>query len=337
MHRYNLDELKRRLPIPEAWVRLGLPGTPAPECRSPFREERSASFSIYDQNLRWYDHVTADGGDVIDFIARACHVDKSEATRRLCVMVGVPTHPALPPAPASALPGSGSSSPDDKPGLFLPLIRRFTVAEIEAVAKSRRLRPDAVSLAQSLGTLFFDTVCGRPCWLLTDPARRLAEARRIDGLPFPEKGPLGERKAHTIKGSNKSWAVGVAVLEKLPAFRAIMLVEGGPDYLAALHLLCAAELWDVLPVAMLGRSTGSRIDRGALELLRGRRVCVYPHADADGGGVAAAKRWAAQLIAAGCTVDFRHLSQERCREGSPAKDLNDLIHTPETHRPDLIP
>ena len=60
-----------------------------------------------------------------------------------------------------------------------------------------------------------------------------------------------------------------------------------------------------------------------MELLRGRKVRIYPHADADGGGVAAAKKWARQLAAVGCVVDAFSFGELRQRDGSPVKDLND--------------
>jgi len=185
------------------------------------------------------------------------------------------------------------------------------------------LRPDAVALAHSLPTLVFAEVCGFPCWILTDAAQMIAEARRIDGKPFPPIGTLGERKAHTLKGSVKAWPAGVAVLRKLPHFRAIMLVEGTADYLAALHFAAEAERWDVLPVAMLGRSAGTRINADALALLRGRRIRIYPHADADGGGMTSAHTWAEQLHREGCEVDLYDFTGLTRRDGRAVKDLND--------------
>src|SRR4051794_40226778 len=62
--------------------------------------------------------------------------------------------------------------------------------------------------------------------------------------------------------------------------------EGGPDYLAALHFAIELDAMNVLPVAILGRNAGrAALDPRALHLLRGRRVRLFPHADADGGGL----------------------------------------------------
>ncbi|MDB6140560.1 MAG: zinc finger protein, partial [Verrucomicrobiaceae bacterium] len=178
-------------------------------------------------------------------------------------------------------------------------------------------------LARSLGTLVFGQVCGHFCWILRDQAGHVAEARRVDGLPIPELGEMSQRKAHTLRGSLKSWPGGAGVLERRPHVRALMLVEGGPDYLAVLHFCLEREVHDVLPIAMLGRGTGARIHPEALALLQGRRVRLYPHADADGGGMAGARLWAAQLHQHGCQVDFFTFTGLTLADGRPVKDLND--------------
>ncbi len=337
-HHHDIPALKESLRIPEVWRALGLPGQPAPTCRSPFRPDKSPSFSIYQDGRRWKDFATGQGGDVIDFIATARQTGKGEALRLFLELAGVPrqapppppapqTPPSPPPPPAQeATPLQAllrAERPEQHPdGVRVPL-HHGTEADRRLVAESRRICPEAVSLALALRTLTFSIVQGYRCWVLTDAAGRSAEARRLDGLPFPECGTLGRRKAHTLRGSRKSWPLGVAVLRRVPDFRTLLLVEGGPDYLAALHFANELERWDVLPVAMLGRGTGRRMDPGALELMRGRQVCIYPHADADGGGLQSARLWAAQLHHAGCTVSTFDLGTLRRTDGTPPKDLND--------------
>lgn len=322
--------------------RLGLPRTPGKLCRSPFRPDKSPSFSIFDHDRRWRDHASGESGDAIDFIALACEVDSAEATRKFIAMAG--GRPVAEPGPVRWVrepkaPGALACSPrrqlPDLPALKLPPLHHATQSEMAQVAAARHLDVGAVGLAaQSLRTVVFGEVCGHSCWILTDAAGRIAEARRVDGLPFPEMGTLGGRKAHTLRGSQKSWPVGVAVLAKQPHYRAVLLVEGGPDYLAALHFCITHDVWDVLPVAMLGRSTGSCLDPEALKLLQGRRVRIYPHADPDGGGLTSAKLWARQLSTQGCTVDFYSFSGLLRDDGLPIKDLNDCtrIHPDNAHR-----
>lgn len=322
-HAHDLAALKDRLLIPEVWQLLGLPGTATPRCRSPFRPDKTPSFSIYDGGRRWKDFATGAYGDVIDFIAAARQTDVREATRLFLELAGVPKTP--PPAAPRAAPQQPC----------LPVPRDTGTAEMrQQVADTRHLSPDAVSLALGLHTLTFGSVRGHSCWILTDEEGRIAEARRMDGQPFPaEGGALGERKAHTLPGSRKSWPVGVAALRRIPNVRAILLVEGGPDYLAALHFAAEFGQWNVMPVAMLGRGT-TTLDPEAVELMRGRRVRIYAHRDADGGGLASARSWASQLASqGGCEVDIYQFDDELQRiDGRPVKDLNDCTHglTPES-------
>jgi hypothetical protein len=330
---HDIPSLKQRLLIPEVWQKLGLEGQPAESCRSPFRPDRNPSFSIYKGGQQWKDFATGQSGDVIDFIAMARQLSKGAALRLFLELAGVPL-PVKGRTTEAAASAHGTSfrekvtallPPQAQPqpeGIRVPL-HHGTEADQRLVAESRHLTPEAVSLALALRTLTFAIVGGFRCWLLADAEGRVVEARRLDGLPFPECGTLGRRKAHTLRGSRKSWPLGAAVLRRVPEFRTLLLVEGGPDYLAALHFAHELERWDVLPVAMLGRGTGARIDPEALALMRGRRVRIYPHADADGGGVKSARQWAVQLREVGCVVDLFEFSDLQRTDGKPVKDLND--------------
>jgi hypothetical protein len=293
---------------------------PGKSCHSPFREDKNPSFSIYDEGRRWKDFSTGEGGDVIDFIERAVDSDASKAITIARELAGITETAAVPAARTT-------------PKLHLQRLRSGTPADDISVARSRRIHPGAVSLGASLGTIKYGKVCGYDCWILTDSALKIAEARRIDGKPFPAHDGLPERKAHTLRGSSKSWPAGVAVLVGKPDFRAIMFVEGGPDYLAALHL--AIDVGDVLPVAMLGRGAGAKIDPAALSLLAGRAVYIYPHADPDGGGAASARTWAAQLHNAGCVVRIFNFAGLKRKDGKPVKDLNDAVLIADEHRAEL--
>lgn len=340
MKKHDLPALKERLLIPEVWQKLGLEGQPGVTCRSPFRPDKNPSFSIAKDGQRWKDFGTGQSGDVIDFIAMARQISKGEAIRVFLELAGVPVAAGSRTAQAAARPrttfkeqATALLPPEAKAqrekedaghpdGIRVPL-QSGTEDDRRLVAESRHITPEAVSLALALRTMTFAIVQGFRCWVLTDAEGRVAEARRLDGMPFPECGTLGRRKAHTMRGSRKSWPQGVAVLRRVPNFRTLLLVEGGPDYLAALHFAHELERWDVLPVAMLGRGTGAKMDEAALELMRGRRVRIYPHHDADGGGVKSARQWALQLDEVGCVVDTYQFDDLYRTDGKPVKDLND--------------
>lgn len=75
----SIDEVKARYTINEAWRDEGLPGAPARSCRSPFREDRHPSFSVFDDARKWRCHTTGEGGDVLDFLARCRNCSPAEA------------------------------------------------------------------------------------------------------------------------------------------------------------------------------------------------------------------------------------------------------------------
>lgn len=82
MNKIDAQRLKEVLTIPVIWYRLALPGQPSRSCRSPFREDKKPSFSVYDDGMRWKDFSTGEGGDVIDFLAKAENNSPKEAFKR---------------------------------------------------------------------------------------------------------------------------------------------------------------------------------------------------------------------------------------------------------------
>src|SRR4029077_12099560 len=86
----QIARIRATCSIAWAWRILGLAGKPAKDCKSPFRSENRASFSIYHakDGERWYDHGDASGGDIIDFWARAKGVTVKEALATLLAMTG---------------------------------------------------------------------------------------------------------------------------------------------------------------------------------------------------------------------------------------------------------
>ena len=212
-----------------------------------------------------------------------------------------------------------------------------TPGELEQISANRAISIAALERAQSLGVLRFGEVCGQAAWVLTDYSERCAEARRLDNELFPaindENGAerFGARKVHTLAGSKKNWLVGLRVdrgpaFEILEASEMIFVPEGGPDYLALWDFVLERQLdMMVLPVAILGRGI-SEIHPSALELCKDKRIRIFAHVDKDGGGLAEARKWARQFQEAGCAaVEIAHLEFLRKADGSPVKDVNDLV------------
>lgn len=208
---------------------------------------------------------------------------------------------------------------------------------MDALARLRRVSVGGVKLAAARGLLWLTAWKTRPAWVVMDGARVNAQARRMDGQPWPAIG----KKAQTLPGSCAAWPIGALESEPFPV---VLLVEGGPDLLAAHHFITAHQREaDTAAVAMLGAS--NTIPEDALPLFAGKRVRVMAHAD-EAGRKAAAK-WAEQLASVGAHVDGVDFTGLLKADGQPVKDLNDctqlrpedrtqlanLIPTNETPRP----
>jgi len=206
--------------------------------------------------------------------------------------------------------------------VMFPALRRPTCSELALIRVSRGwpVWSPLEYLAQA-GMLFTATMKDGAetvdAWILTDPSRRVAQARRLDGKPWASIGA----KAKTLPGSTASWPVGAALLPTNQ--HPIFLCEGGPDALAVQIAAWLAGK-SVQVVAVLG--AGNRLHRDALPLFRGRRVRIVEQN--DGAALKAGARWARQLHEAGAKVDG-------WAPPSGVKDIADLVasFTPQDEDP----
>lgn len=316
----ELESAKSKTTIVEELQRRGIPMQRRGSnfvARCPIHEEKSPSFTIFpDGKARCFGCDFR--GDVLDVVMQLDGLSLPAAVEKL---TGYPVEPSRYSARAMHSRPPSQQEREGSP-LMPPDMHRGSGNELRRVAESRNLSLISVYTADRLGLLHFGTVCGFDCWILTDERRQCAEARRMDGELFPATHALGIRKVHTIKGSLKSWPVGICPAGfTIDQFRAIAIVEGGPDLLAALHFI-TAHRGDCLPIAMLGASAS--IAPQALRLLAGRRVRIFPHYEANSTGRNASERWAEQLVRVGCDVDCFNFEGLRRSTGEAAKDLNDL-------------
>lgn len=220
--------------------------------------------------------------------------------------------------------------------------RPVTSDEAQAIVQSRGLEMASVCFPAMHGMLrqVIGGAGDPPCWLVADgpewpdmisraeppsPSHAyFAEARRLDRHAFQHGA-----KAHTWKGSRKDWLLGASFLRN-PAWRFVLIVEGPPDWLAALqladHLECHENLLPVLPLAICGKSI-SRFHSEALAGLKGRAVLVMPdNDDGTGGDEKTVIQWIKVFKAAGAAwVNPFTLDGYTKPDGSPAKDLNDVL------------
>jgi hypothetical protein len=328
MSAYDYSPLKtalNKLTVPDVWEMLGLPGIPKASCRSPLRDnDHNASFSIYDDNHRWKDHGTGEGGDAADFCAAALGLSKEDGARRLIEMARTGREDAQRDSHKTT---RCDCSQRDKYDPFKdpeksrkrqrwPAFEVPSQAEIEAVAVLRGLSPQSVTLAAEQGLLFCASLPEGRAWVVTDSRRVNAQARRLDGKPWEHNG----KKAWSLSGSIGTWPIG---LREAATFPAIALVEGAPDLLAALHLAWSVDREQLIaPVAILGAS--NVIPDAALPFFVGKHVRLFPHVDT--GGQQAGKKWGKQLHSHCLIVDVYLFEGLTRIDGSPVGDLNDFVH-----------
>lgn len=292
----RLQEAKRRLPIPELWKRLGLPGECRRVCKTPWREDRKPSLSISKDGMLWKDFGEDTGGDAVCFLERACGLSRKDACLKLIEMAGCQNITA-----ALAAPKPAPASYKRRARPTMPTMTAGTDDQRERLAKLRGVSAEAVTMLANCGLLHFCDYYDRECWLITDRERINAQVRRLDG------GKWGEVKALTLANSWAKWPIGIGT-----AGANVLLVEGGPDLLAACEAILAENL-DCSPVCMFGAAL--EIHPSALALFYRKRVCIVPHND-EAGRKAAAK-WMNQLHGG----ELRPLPDG-------VKDLNELVKLP---------
>jgi hypothetical protein len=295
-----LDRAKEHLSIFILWHALGLPGAARKICRSPFRDDKNASFSISDDGKVFHDFATGESGDVVAFVARAKRCTIGDAARELIRIAALT--PAQPARPATV-----------RKTLRVPAFSAATVGELAEIQRVRGWPGLAgLEIATQRGLLHACTMSddgvARRAWAITDSARRSIQVRRIDGQPWT----WNTAKAWTLGGSIAGWPIGAADIGER---RTVLFCEGGPDFLAAHGLAWLADRApSVAVVCVPGATTALSAD--SLPHFAGKHVRIFEHADAAGSS--AGQRWSSQLAQAGATVDGFTFDP-------PHKDLADLF------------
>jgi hypothetical protein len=317
--RNRIEEAKARFTIPILWRLFNLRGDPGNSCRSPFREDRSPSFSVYEEGRRWFDNATHEGGDAVDFLAKIKGFSNAEAYVELLNMMdgtiqGSAAAPIQPP----------EAKPKVKPPPDLSGLELCREGDLKQISELRSIPLEGLLLAYERKLLFAyeDPFQGR-CWVITDDARRNAIARRLDGERFhyrqPKEGEKEGPKAKCWLHAEAKWPIGIAQAISFPA---IALCEGGPDFLSAFALAHAGAVESlVAPVCMTG--SGCSIHKEELSMFRGKRVRIFGHTDE--AGQAALQRWAEQLQGEQAEVDAIDFTGLIKCDGSPVEDLNDFL------------
>jgi hypothetical protein len=310
MSESKIEKIRSACSIAWAWRILGLPGIPGRECKSPFREDRKPSFSVYraKDGERWFDHGEGVGGDIVDFWAKAKDITVQAAIDQLSAMTGI----AEPPK-ASTYKLASIEWPTD--------LRGPTELECHSLAMLRNLLPGAFDLAGKLGFLKVGTHRGELLWFLTDASRKGAEGKTFSGEPCLASG----KKTVALNGTSKSWSYGLCSdRPEWDKINKLVLVEGLPDFFAVLALLID---WpgNARPVTMLGASC--RLGEETASHFRNREVLIIPHNDAE--GEKSSEKWVDQLLGFRARVLVQKIPH--------GKDINELLADPKNETPlDLL-
>jgi hypothetical protein len=209
----SIEEIKARLSIPDAARLLGMNWQPGKSCVSPFRPDKHPSFSVFQDGRRFRDHANGDSGTVIDFIQKALDVPLKEAiqwAREKCggvVSFKETKKPWKPPStdrargfqtPETARPQLPQGKDEAKSAARKPApkLRPARPGELAALAALRGFKVETLAEAQRRGLLAFASVWGHVAWCVCDPGGRIAEGRRLDGLPWDAYGSMPARKCH---------------------------------------------------------------------------------------------------------------------------------------------
>ncbi len=327
--RERLDEAKRRVGICEAASYLGIEGLrPDGSFRSPLREDRHASFSITADRL-WHDHATGDGGDVVSFVRVATGCEIGEAIKRVIALAGLDADTPL-PAPSFAQRRPSLPRRPKRDALRGLELRLPAIGELVIIQHTRRWPVFAgLEIAARRGLLCVAHV--RHCrethtaWIMTDNARKTAQARRLDGEQWAFFENKTSKSISLRSDHDHPPGLNDIVCRDRPV---VLLCEGEPDTLAALLLAWLAGCVDRVGVLCLPGATRS-LPPTVLSALTGRRVRILRQFDKprpDGVRVShkAALAWLESLIKAGIDADLVSVDGLICQDGKHAKDIADL-------------
>jgi hypothetical protein len=272
---------------------------------------------VFDVGRRFRDFASGDAGTVIDFICLILNCTVAEAVERAREWWG---GGALPMTAAPAFRARSGGGVREK-GRPMPRLRRARAGELETLAALRGFTVETLKEAEACGLLLFAEWAGRVAWCVCDPGGRIAEGRRLDGKMWEAYKTLPARKCHAW-GGGKDWPVN---LEAAARCDKLLLVEGGPDVLAALEIVRREGVAESVGVVGILGAGNTRLDSAALPFFRGKAVRLFPHADE--AGRKAAKEWARLLLDAGAArVDAFDLSGLMRADGEPGKDLCDVLN-----------
>lgn len=307
----TIREAKQIVTINSVWEVYNLPGKPGKSCKAPHRKDRSPSFSVYEDGRRFKDFGTGENGDVINFISLIKGIPEAQAYKDLFNLAGAGSNiPKLP------LKLKDKEKTQSEYFNYYQNLRRGTTYEMYELAELRGIGFNGIKLAHDRGHLRFTSSKAGIIWALADLRGSFRQDRLLSGKKIRLKN--GESvKTRTL--GKLSEPLGI---NDISSFQCVLIVEGGPDFLAANFLISQTrkeELYGV--IGMLGAH--QILTSKQVELLRGKRVRIFPHMDE--AGLKGAKNWQSALLLEGVDSDIYDFDSITRDDGQLVTDLNDLL------------
>ena len=288
----KIEEARAKLPLPELMREMGYGEYAKSSVKSPFRDEKSPSWGIYEKAGRWkfLDHGTGEGGDEIDFIEQVENIDRKAAIERFLAMAGIERQEKKPLAAKFSLNGSKVYS---KP--WSECQAEADEAFIQKIADERKIGVETMRWAKEIGIL------GRNG---DHPAFKCGTGYhfRVEdgGWRFEPKGISNEA---LVFGNNES--------------REVYVFESQWDALAIAHSVgteaAATKLWIV--------TRGANNGKLAAPFAEKRTIIAFPQNDAPkSNGKVPSDEWMSDIIdscAKGLVL--------RVEIPRPHKDANDWV------------
>lgn len=315
----SLTEIKERLNIYEIANALGIVLSKKNPQRSPFRADRNPSFSISKDGTLFNDFATQEKGDAIDFYKLATGTSTADSIKSLAQMCGLSSDnfhkrtltPYKPPESAQAKTHAQAKASIQLPELY------WNACHAKKLCNARGYCIEALKIAYDRGVFGFCEYKGSPAWLITDAAKKSAQARKLDGTQWQDAH--NGHKAETLKNSECAYPIGLSAIDQR---KHIVLCEGSTDFLAAFHFAYINDCEnEIAPIAMLGAT--HRIGEEYLSAFNGKEILIFP--DRDKAGMNALKIWGDQISKNAAKVLYFDFAKFQRIDGYPVKDLSDFI------------
>lgn len=295
----DLELAREKLPLPELMEVLGFGELAKKSAKSPFRDEKTASFGIYnsDGRWRWKDHGTNEGGDEVDFLGKIRALDNKSAIEEFIRIAGVEKQRSNQPPNGNY--SNGSSGPWKK------YKQSATEEFIEQIADERMVSQSTVRWMVANNILGAD--CVQPAFKNGNGAH----VRQDDGTwRFI---PAGIKVESLTFGNNQA--------------KEVYAFESQWDALAIADIIGNESLDDKLFVVTRGASNGKLVGDHAV----GRKVYAFPQNDvAKPGGKIPSEEWMKD-VSASCKGSVLRVDTPKA-----FKDANDWCAEGNATKSDVI-